>query len=154
MALNSGSPPGIGPYYENHGYQSEHVYSPRPPVSPSGYNLYPAQSCPSPVPQYAPRVTTQASTPAIHIQPRSSGTLCTSKSKKSMLVALALGTVLAGAAVAAGLLWKFCEQLIHVALSPTSFVFNNLLQENQGADFQLPVHNVPFEMIQRAFHFY
>lgn len=46
------------------------------------------------------------------------------------------------------------EQLIHVALSPTSFVFNNLLQENQGADFQLPVHNVPFEMIQRAFHFY
>lgn len=76
-------------------------------MSPNGCNLYPAQSYPSPVPQYAPRVTTQASTPAIHIQPRSSGTLCTSKSKKSMFVALTLGTVLAGAAVAAGLLWKF-----------------------------------------------
>ena len=27
------------------------------------------------------------------------------------------------------------EQLIHVALSQTSFVFNNLLQENQGPEF-------------------
>ncbi|XP_055470946.1 transmembrane protease serine 2 isoform X2 [Psammomys obesus] len=107
MALNSGSPPGIGPYYENHGYQSEHIYAPRPPVAPSGYNLYPAQCYPSPVPQYAPRVTTQASTPVIHPQPKSSGILCTSKTKRSLCVALAVGTVLAGAAVAAVVLWRF-----------------------------------------------
>nr|XP_021516525.1 transmembrane protease serine 2 isoform X1 [Meriones unguiculatus] len=107
MALNSGSPPGIGPYYENHGYQSEHIYSPRPPVAPSGYSLYPAQCYPSPVPQYAPRVTTQASTPVIHTEPESSGILCTSKTKRSLCVALAVGTVLAGAAVAAVVLWRF-----------------------------------------------
>ncbi|OBS82063.1 hypothetical protein A6R68_23947 [Neotoma lepida] len=75
-----GSPPGIGPYYENHGYQSEHICPPRPPVAPNGYNPYPVQYYPSPVPQYAPRVTTQASTPVIHTQPKSSGTLCTSTS--------------------------------------------------------------------------
>ncbi|XP_037065494.1 transmembrane protease serine 2 isoform X3 [Peromyscus leucopus] len=109
MALNSGSPPGIGPYYENHGYQSEHIYPPRSPVAPNGYNLYPAQYYPSPVPQYAPRVTTQASTPVIRTQPKSLGTLCTSTSqnKKSLCVALALGTVLVGAVVAAVLLWRF-----------------------------------------------
>ncbi|EDL03651.1 transmembrane protease, serine 2, isoform CRA_a [Mus musculus] len=135
MALNSGSPPGIGPCYENHGYQSEHICPPRPPVAPNGYNLYPAQYYPSPVPQYAPRITTQASTSVIHTHPKSSGAPCTSKSKKSLCLALALGTVLTGAAVAAVLLWRFCEQLIHVALSQTSFVFNNLLQENQGPEF-------------------
>ncbi|XP_050017992.1 transmembrane protease serine 2 isoform X3 [Alexandromys fortis] len=109
MALTSGSPPGIGPYYENHGYQSEHFYPPRPPVAPNGHNLYPVQYYPSPVPQYAPRVTTQVSTPVIHTQRRSSGTPCTSnsKTKKSLCVALALGTVLVGAAVAVVLLWRF-----------------------------------------------
>ncbi|XP_075817566.1 transmembrane protease serine 2 isoform X2 [Microtus pennsylvanicus] len=109
MALTSGSPPGIGPYYENHGYQSEYFYPPRPPVAPNGHNLYPVQYYPSPVPQYAPRVTTQVSTPVMNTQRRSSGTPCTSnsKTKKSLCVALALGTVLVGAAVAVVLLWRF-----------------------------------------------
>ncbi|CAO2632563.1 Transmembrane protease serine 2, partial [Lemmus lemmus] len=107
-----GSPPGIGPYYENHGYQPEHIYPQRPPVAPNGHNLYPVQYYPSPVPQYTPRVTTQVSTPVIHTRRRSSGTLCTSnsKTKKSLFVALALGTILAGAAIAVVLLWRFCNK--------------------------------------------
>lgn len=53
-------------------------------MAPNGYNLYPAQYYPSPVPQYAPRVTTQASTPVIRTQPKSLGTLCTSTSRKTL----------------------------------------------------------------------
>ncbi|XP_008825630.2 transmembrane protease serine 2 [Nannospalax galili] len=109
MALNSGSSPGIGPYYENHGYQPEHAYPQRPPVAPNVYQVYPAQDYPSSVPQYAPRVTTHTSTTSvIHRQPKS-GEQCTSKTKKALCVTLTLGLVLAGAAVAAGLLWKFLE---------------------------------------------
>nr|XP_045007010.1 transmembrane protease serine 2 [Jaculus jaculus]XP_045007011.1 transmembrane protease serine 2 [Jaculus jaculus]XP_045007012.1 transmembrane protease serine 2 [Jaculus jaculus]XP_045007013.1 transmembrane protease serine 2 [Jaculus jaculus] len=109
MALNSGPPPGIGPYYENHGYQPEHGYPPHPAVAPRVYAAYPPQYYPSPVPQYVPRVPTHAPTPAVHTQrPKSSlGTVCTSKAKKAVCVTLAFGAVLAGAALAAGLLWKF-----------------------------------------------
>ncbi|XP_023602685.1 transmembrane protease serine 2-like, partial [Myotis lucifugus] len=79
MALNSGLPPGVGPYYENHGYQPENLYPPRPSVDPSAYVVYPAPYYPPTVPQYAPRVLTNTSTPAVRTQPKSpSRTLCTS----------------------------------------------------------------------------
>ncbi|KAI2596286.1 transmembrane serine protease 2, partial [Homo sapiens] len=79
MALNSGSPPAIGPYYENHGYQPENPYPAQPTVVPTVYEVHPAQYYPSPVPQYAPRVLTQASNPVVCTQPKSpSGTVCTS----------------------------------------------------------------------------
>nr|XP_010336553.1 transmembrane protease serine 2 isoform X1 [Saimiri boliviensis boliviensis] len=107
MALNSGSPPGVGPYYENHGYQPENPYPAQPTAAPNVYMVYPAQHYPSPLPQYAPRVPTHASNP-VSTQPRSpSGRVCTSKTKKALCITLALGTVLAGAALAAGLVWKF-----------------------------------------------
>uniref|UniRef100_A0A2K6SG03 Transmembrane protease serine 2 n=1 Tax=Saimiri boliviensis boliviensis TaxID=39432 RepID=A0A2K6SG03_SAIBB len=109
MALNSGSPPGVGPYYENHGYQPENPYPAQPTAAPNVYMVYPAQHYPSPLPQYAPRVPTHASNP-VSTQPRSpSGRVCTSKTKKALCITLALGTVLAGAALAAGLVWKFME---------------------------------------------
>ncbi|XP_032132711.1 transmembrane protease serine 2 isoform X1 [Sapajus apella] len=108
MALNSGSPPGVGPYYENHGYQPENPYPAQPAVAPSVYMVYPAQHYPSPLPQYAPRVLTHASNPVVSTQPKSpSGRVCSSKTKKALCITLALGTVLAGAALAAGLVWKF-----------------------------------------------
>uniref|UniRef100_A0A7I2V509 Transmembrane serine protease 2 n=1 Tax=Homo sapiens TaxID=9606 RepID=A0A7I2V509_HUMAN len=108
MALNSGSPPAIGPYYENHGYQPENPYPAQPTVVPTVYEVHPAQYYPSPVPQYAPRVLTQASNPVVCTQPKSpSGTVCTSKTKKALCITLTLGTFLVGAALAAGLLWKF-----------------------------------------------
>ncbi|XP_069328366.1 transmembrane protease serine 2 isoform X1 [Eulemur rufifrons] len=108
MALNSGSPPGAGPYYENHGYQPENLYAPQPPVAPSIYPAYPAQYYPAQVPQYAPRVLTNDPTPALHTQPKSrSGAVCTSRTKKALCITVALGAVLVGAALAAGLLWKF-----------------------------------------------
>uniref|UniRef100_A0A2K5E2U8 Transmembrane serine protease 2 n=1 Tax=Aotus nancymaae TaxID=37293 RepID=A0A2K5E2U8_AOTNA len=110
MALNSGSPPGVGPYYENHGYQPENPYLAQPAVAPNVYTGYPAQYYPSPLPQYAPRVQTYASNPVVSTQPKSpSGRVCTSKTKKALCITLALGTVLAGGALAAGLLWKFTE---------------------------------------------
>lgn len=68
-------------------------------MAPNGHNLYPVQYYPSPVPQYAPRVTTQVSTPVIHTQCRSSGTPCTSNSSKtlqhcSFWVCLLLGSLI------------------------------------------------------------
>uniref|UniRef100_A0A096NIW2 Transmembrane protease serine 2 n=1 Tax=Papio anubis TaxID=9555 RepID=A0A096NIW2_PAPAN len=108
MALNSGSPPGVGPYYENHGYQPENPYPAQPTVASNVYEVHPAQYYPSPVPQYTPRVLTHASNPAVCTQPKSpSGTVCTSKTKKALCVTMTLGAVLVGAALAAGLLWKF-----------------------------------------------
>ncbi|XP_008066754.1 transmembrane protease serine 2 [Carlito syrichta] len=116
MALNSGSPPGVGPYYANHGYQPENFYPSQPAVAPSAYGVYPAQFYPSPVPQYTPRVLTHASTPAVHTQPKCpSGTGCSSKTKKALCITFALGAVLAGAALAAGLLWKFMESKCSVS---------------------------------------
>uniref|UniRef100_A0A671DXX9 Transmembrane serine protease 2 n=1 Tax=Rhinolophus ferrumequinum TaxID=59479 RepID=A0A671DXX9_RHIFE len=116
MALNSGSPPGVGPYYENHGYQPESLYPPRPAVAPSAYSVYPARYYTPVVPQYTPRVMTHTSTPAIHTQPKSpSGTLCTSKTKKALCITFSLGAVLVGAVVAAVLLWKFMENKCSVS---------------------------------------
>uniref|UniRef100_A0A8C0W9K9 Transmembrane protease serine 2 n=1 Tax=Castor canadensis TaxID=51338 RepID=A0A8C0W9K9_CASCN len=110
MVLNSGPPSDIGPCYENHGFQPEHLYPPQQAVPPNPYVEYPAQYCPSPVPQYTPRVPTHASTPAIHMQPKSSsGTVCTSRTKKAVCITLVLGAILTGIALAVGLLWKFLE---------------------------------------------
>ncbi|XP_008569443.1 PREDICTED: transmembrane protease serine 2 [Galeopterus variegatus] len=110
MALNSGSPPSVGPYYENHGYQPENLHPQQPAVAPNAYGMYPAQYYPSPVPQYTPSVPTYSSTPVTHTQPRApSGRLCTSRAKKSLCIAFAVGAVLAAGALAAGLLWKFME---------------------------------------------
>ncbi|XP_054434566.1 transmembrane protease serine 2 isoform X2 [Pteronotus mesoamericanus] len=108
MALNSGLPPGVGPYYENHGYQPESLYPPQPAVAARAFSVYPAHYYPPAVPHYTPRVLTSTSTPAIRTQPKSpSGTPCTSKTKKALCISAALVTVLAGAVVAAVLLWKF-----------------------------------------------
>uniref|UniRef100_A0A8C7AIG0 Transmembrane serine protease 2 n=1 Tax=Neovison vison TaxID=452646 RepID=A0A8C7AIG0_NEOVI len=116
MALNSGSPPGVGPYYENHGYQPESVYPAQPATVPSVYAAYPAPYYPPAVPQYTPRVLTHASTPAVHTQPKSpSGTACTAKAKKALCITISLGAVLAGAAVTAVLLWKFMENKCSVS---------------------------------------
>ncbi|XP_062939554.1 transmembrane protease serine 2 [Cynocephalus volans] len=110
MASNSGSPPSVGPYYENRGYQPENLHPQQPTVAPNAYVMYPAQYYPSPVPQYTPSVPTYSSTPVIHTQPRApSGRLCTSRAKKSLCIAIAVGAVLAVGALAAGLLWKFME---------------------------------------------
>lgn len=110
MALNSGLSPGVGPYYENHGYQPENLYARQPPVAPHVYTVYPAQYYPSPVPQYTPRVMTQATTPAVRRQPSSrSGTSCTPKAKKALCIAFALGAFLVGAGLLIGLLWNFLE---------------------------------------------
>ncbi|XP_005375911.1 PREDICTED: transmembrane protease serine 2 isoform X2 [Chinchilla lanigera] len=102
-----GSPPGIGPYYENHGYQPEHLYPTRPPpMAPNVYAVYPPQYYPPAVPQYAPRVPTQASAPVIHRQPESPGT-CTRKTKRIVLLFLVLGAVLVAVLLTSVLLWKF-----------------------------------------------
>ncbi|XP_058517588.1 transmembrane protease serine 2 [Ochotona princeps] len=102
MAVNSGPAPGVGPYYENHGYQSEDLYARPPPVAPQAYAEYPAQYYPPTVPQYAPQVTTQATTPVV-LRRSSSRLLCSAK------VVLAVGAVLVGAGLIAGLLWNFLE---------------------------------------------
>lgn len=57
-------------------------------MAPDVYNPYPPQNYPPPVPQYFPRVTTQASTTVTHTQPHSSGKLCTSTSSKTLYLAL------------------------------------------------------------------
>ncbi|XP_058379123.1 transmembrane protease serine 2 isoform X1 [Diceros bicornis minor] len=109
MALNSGSPPGVGPYYENHGYQPESLYPRPPPVAP-GYGAYPAQHYPPSVPQYSTTVPTRASTHVVHRQSKSpSGTVCTSKTKKAVCVTITLGVLVTAVVVAAILLWKFLE---------------------------------------------
>uniref|UniRef100_A0A8P0TPL7 Transmembrane protease serine 2 n=2 Tax=Canis lupus familiaris TaxID=9615 RepID=A0A8P0TPL7_CANLF len=111
-----GSPPGVGPYYENHGYQPESLYPPQPATAPRAYPVYPAPYYPPAVPQYTPRVLTHTSTPAIHTQPKSPlGTGCTAKTKKALCITVVLGTILAGAAVAAVLLWKFMEDKCSVS---------------------------------------
>ncbi|XP_005606217.2 transmembrane protease serine 2 isoform X1 [Equus caballus] len=110
MALNSGSPPGVGPYYENHGYQPESFYSRQPPVAPGAYGAYEAEYYPPTVPRYSPRVLTQASTPVNHTQPKLlSETVCTLKTKKVLCILLNLGLLLVVLVVAAILLWKFVE---------------------------------------------
>ncbi|KAM4887549.1 transmembrane protease serine 2 isoform 2-T2 [Thomomys bottae] len=110
MALNSGPPPGIGPFYENHGYQPEHLYSQPQADSPSPYVAFPSSYYPSPVPQYTQKVPTHTSSPAIGVQPQSSsGPMHASKTKKALCITLALAAVLVGAALAAGLLWRFLE---------------------------------------------
>lgn len=117
MALSSGSPPpSVGPYYENGGYQPDSLYPPRPAVAPTAFSVYPAPYYPPAVPQYTPRILTSASTPASHVQPKSpSGTLCTSRTRKALCIAFALGTVLVGAVVAAVLLWKFMDNKCSVS---------------------------------------
>ncbi|XP_077634779.1 transmembrane protease serine 2 [Crocuta crocuta] len=111
MALNSGPPGGVAPYYENHGYQPESPYPVPPTAVPSAYVVYPALYYPPAVPQYSPRVLTHASTPSSHTQPKSpSGAVCTSKAKKVLCVTFTLGAVLVGVVLAAVLLWKFMEK--------------------------------------------
>nr|XP_023414879.1 LOW QUALITY PROTEIN: transmembrane protease serine 2 [Loxodonta africana] len=111
MALDSGSPTGVGPYYENHGYQPENFYPLQPPAAPGAYPAYPAQYYPSPVPQYVPTVLTHASTPAIHQQPNPpSGTVRTSRTKRALCVTFALGAILAAVVLAAILLWRFLDK--------------------------------------------
>lgn len=109
MALSAGSPPpSVGPYYENGGYQPDSLYPSQPAVALTSFSGYPAPYYPPAVPQYTPRVPTSASTPASHVQPKSpSGTLCTSKTRRALCITSILGTILAGAVVAAVLLWKF-----------------------------------------------
>ncbi|XP_077900802.1 transmembrane protease serine 2 isoform X1 [Ictidomys tridecemlineatus] len=110
MALNSGPSPGVGPYYENHGYQPEALYPSQPAVAPNVYAAYPAQYCPSPVPQYTSRVPTHTSTPGIYRQPKPPpGTVCTTRARKVLCVTLALGTFLVVTVIAAVLVWKFLE---------------------------------------------
>lgn len=116
MALNSGPSPGIGPYYENHGYQPEALYPSQPAVAPNVYAAYPAQYYPSPVPQYTSRVPTHTSTPGIYPQPKPpSGTVCTTKAKKALCVTLVLGTFLVVTVLAAVLVWKFLEKKCSVS---------------------------------------
>ncbi|XP_030744530.2 transmembrane protease serine 2 [Echinops telfairi] len=116
MALNSGSPPGAGPYYENHGFQAENLYPPLPAGVPGAYPAYPAQYYPPPVPQYIPKVLTHASSPVIHTQPKApSGTGCTSKARKALCITFALGAVLAGGVLAAVLLWRFLDSQCSVS---------------------------------------
>ncbi|KAJ8793569.1 hypothetical protein J1605_003577 [Eschrichtius robustus] len=110
MALNSGSPPGVGPYYENHGFQPESLYPPQPPMAHRAYAGYPAQYYPPAVPQYTPRVETHTSTPVILMQPKPpAGTACTSRTKKVLCVTFTLGALLAGAVLAAVRLWELLE---------------------------------------------
>ncbi|KAJ1071235.1 hypothetical protein K5549_021017, partial [Capra hircus] len=110
MALNSGSSPGVGPYYENHGYQPESLYPQQLPTAPPAYEVYPTQYYPPMVPQYTPRVQTHASTPVIYRQPKPpSRTACTSKTKKALCITFTLAALLAGAILAAVLLWKYME---------------------------------------------
>ncbi|XP_023571706.1 transmembrane protease serine 2 isoform X2 [Octodon degus] len=110
MALNSGSAPSTGPYYENHGYQPEHLYPAQPsPTAPHVYEVYPPPYYPPAVPQYAPRVPTQASAPVVHTQPKSPGT-CTSKTKRILCLILVLGAVLVAILLSGFLLWKFLEK--------------------------------------------
>lgn len=107
MALNSGSPSGNGPYYENHGYQPEHLYPAQLPVASSVYTAYPSQYYPPAVPQYAPRVATQASTPSVLRQPKCPSGPCSSRPKRLVCLLLALGAVLVVIVLVAVLLWKF-----------------------------------------------
>uniref|UniRef100_K9J1C5 Transmembrane protease serine 2 n=1 Tax=Desmodus rotundus TaxID=9430 RepID=K9J1C5_DESRO len=110
MALNSGLPPGVGPYYENHGFQPESLYPPQPARAPSAFSVYPAHYYPPEVPHYTVRVLTNTSTPAIRTQPKSSsGTSCTSETKKALCITFALVAILSGAVVASVLLWKFMD---------------------------------------------
>ncbi|ELW53211.1 Transmembrane protease serine 2 [Tupaia chinensis] len=111
LMLFKGSPLGVGPYYENRGYQPENPYSQQPGMAPNVYVVHPAQYHPSAVPQYAPRTVTHNLTPVVHTQPKPpSTTLCGPKFKKVLCITLALGAVLVGAALAAGLLWRFLEK--------------------------------------------
>lgn len=114
MALNSGLPPGVGPYYENHGYQPESLYPPRPSVAPSVYSVYPAHYYPPTVPHYTPRVLTNTSTLAIRTQPKSPArTLCTS-SRTLFLIYFLQGNPGLGPAFSSGL----CVPIGSVASSP------------------------------------
>ncbi|KAM5153824.1 LOW QUALITY PROTEIN: transmembrane protease serine 2 [Callospermophilus lateralis] len=116
MALNSGPSPGIGPYYENHGYQPEALYPSQPAVAPNVYAAYPAQYYPSPVPQYTSRVPTHTSTPGIYRQPKPPlGTVCTTRAKKVLCVTFVLGTFLVVTVIAAVLVWKFLENKCSVS---------------------------------------
>ncbi|XP_054984167.1 transmembrane protease serine 2 [Sorex araneus] len=119
MALNPGSAPDAGPYYENRGYQHEGLYPPSPlvvPMAPQVYTVYPAQYYPPEVPQYVPRGAAQASAPVVHARPKASPeTPCFTKTKKVLCGVLGLGVVLAGVALAAVLLWKFLEDDCAVA---------------------------------------
>lgn len=107
MALNAGSPPGYGPYYENHGYQPDSPGAPEPAEASSAYVCYP----PPPVPEYTRRVLTQHSTPPVALKgPKAGpGPLCTTKTKKALGVGLAMLVLLALAGVGSFLLWQYLE---------------------------------------------
>ncbi|XP_037380378.1 transmembrane protease serine 2 isoform X2 [Talpa occidentalis] len=104
MALNSGSPPGFRPYYENHGYQPESL-GPSPPSEPSLRGEY----YPSAVPAYSSRVLTQHSSPAVVLrEPKSApGTVCTSGKKVALCISLVLLILAVLGGVAGFLLWKY-----------------------------------------------
>ncbi|KAJ7427399.1 Transmembrane protease serine 2 [Willisornis vidua] len=67
---------GVGPppYYENHGFQAEHIYPAQQAVGANPYPQYFSTNAPS-VPTYVPRVHTQQSTRPVA---RSSGRTCAS----------------------------------------------------------------------------
>ncbi|KFQ02222.1 Transmembrane protease serine 2, partial [Leptosomus discolor] len=90
------------PYYENHGFQTENVYSARQPVGANPYPQYFSINAPS-VPSYVPRVATHQSTsPVVH----SSGRTCASSVKKIIIVVLSILVVVC-CAIAAFFIWYF-----------------------------------------------
>ncbi|KAJ7408710.1 hypothetical protein BTVI_58818 [Pitangus sulphuratus] len=94
---------GPPPYYENHGFQAEHLYPARQAV---GANPYPQFSTNAPpVPSYVPRVHTHQSTrPVAHSSRRS----CTSSLRKTIIILLSVLIVIC-CAIAAFFIWYFVE---------------------------------------------
>ncbi|XP_074670502.1 transmembrane protease serine 2 [Strix aluco] len=94
---------GPPPYYENHGFQPENIYSARQP----GANPYPqyfSTNAPS-VPSYVPRVATyQSSRPVAHSSERT----CASSVKKIIVIILSILLVIC-CAIAAFFIWYFVE---------------------------------------------
>ncbi|KFQ30744.1 Transmembrane protease serine 2, partial [Merops nubicus] len=92
------------PYYENHGFQPENIYSARQPVGANPYPPYFSTSAPS-VPSCVPRVVThQSSRPVAS----SSGRTCASTVKKIIIIILSILIVIC-CAIAAFFIWYFVD---------------------------------------------
>ncbi|XP_017666521.1 PREDICTED: transmembrane protease serine 2 isoform X1 [Lepidothrix coronata] len=99
MTSTVGPPP---PYYENHGFQAEHIYPARQAVGANPYPHFYATNAP-PVPSYVPRVHTHQSTrPVAH----SSGRSCASSLRKTIIILLSILIVIC-CAIAAFFIWYF-----------------------------------------------
>ncbi|NXJ76395.1 TMPS2 protease, partial [Trogon melanurus] len=92
------------PYYENHGFQPENVYSARQPVGANPYPQYFSTNAPS-VPSYVPRVATHQSTGPVALP---SQRTCGSSAKKIIIIILSILLVIC-CAIAAFFIWYFVE---------------------------------------------